>query len=550
MSSQDVFTPHDNPVYDYVQSEEQKSGHAQTHDVVIVGAGPMGLAMALDCADRGIHCVILDDNNTVSVGSRALCFSKRSLEIMNRLGVADRILDKGVKWQVGKNYFKEALCYEFNLLPEEGHQMPAMVNIQQYYVEEFMVDACNESEFVDLRWKHRVEHVEQHADHVTLTITTPDGEFKTNAKWLIACDGASSSMRGHVNAQFDGRVFDDQFLIADIIMKNEFPKERWFWFDPPFHPGQSVLLHKAPHDMWRIDFQLGSDADTEYWKNPENVRPLLKSMLGEDIEFTFEWLSVYRFACRRMEKFCHNRIIFAGDSAHQVSPFGARGANTGLQDIDNLGWKLQLVLQGKAPESLVNSYDDERIFAADINIMNSTRSTDFLTPKSKTSKIMRDAVLSLAGDYEFARPLVNSGRLSVHTNYEQSILNTGDDGSFVGDNSHLTAPGALCPDAEIKRDGKPAWLLEQLGQDFVALIFANDTDSDKYHIPLNVDGIVVKPLVINRDIKDEKGYLKQRFDDQEGSVYLIRPDQHIAGRWREYNKEVLSKAVKRATANV
>ncbi len=314
----EMFARRENPTYDYIQSQEQLSGQPQTHPVAIVGAGPIGLAMALDCAHRGIHCVVFDDNNTVSVGSRALCFSKRSLEIWERLGVADKVLDRGVDWQVGKNFFKEDLCYEFNLLPEQGHQMPGMVNIQQYYIEEYMVDACVASEFIDLRWKHRVESVEQDDSMVKLTVKTPDGTFTSHAQWVIACDGASSSMRGHVDAQFEGRVFEDQFLIADIIMKNDFPKERWFWFDP-----QSVLLHRAPHDMWRIDFQLGNDADADYWKQPENVAPLLKTMLGDDIDFKFEWLSVYRFACRRMEKFRHGRIIFAGDAAHQVSPFGA-----------------------------------------------------------------------------------------------------------------------------------------------------------------------------------------------------------------------------------
>ncbi|PID64105.1 MAG: FAD-dependent oxidoreductase [Gammaproteobacteria bacterium] len=537
-----MLSTYQNPEYDYIQSAEQQSGQPARHAVAIVGAGPVGLTAALDCAHRGIACVVFDDNNTVSVGSRALCYGKRSLEIWERLGVAQPVLDKGVNWRVGKNFFKEDLTYQFDLLPESGHQMPGMVNLQQYYLEEYLVNACNQNDLIDLRWKHRVELAEQHDNHVELTVSTPDGTFTSTAEWVIACDGAGSSMRGHVGAQFEGREFDDQFLIADVVMKNDFPKERWFWFDPPFHPNQSVLLHREADDVWRIDFQLGSDADADYWKKPENVTPLLKQMLGDDVEFELEWVSVYRFACRRMKQFRHGRIIFAGDAAHQVSPFGARGANTGVQDIDNLAWKLQLVLADQAPEALLDSYNDERIQVADVNIAHSSRATDFITPKSKASRIMRDAVLSLAKNYEFARPLVNSGRLSTATNYENSALNTPDSDHFEAPN---TVPGAFCPDAAITNAaGQDDWLLKHFGNGFVALIFSDGTND--YNI-LDVDGVAVTPVVVGKDIFDSHGYLQQRYDGKAGSVYLIRPDQHVAGRWRQFDADAIKAAVKRAT---
>ncbi|PIE42590.1 MAG: FAD-dependent oxidoreductase [Gammaproteobacteria bacterium] len=537
-----MLTTYQNPEYDYIQSQEQQTGQAQQHVIAIIGAGPVGLTAALDCAKRGIACVVFDDNNTVSVGSRALCYAKRALEIWQRLGVAQPILDKGVNWQVGKNFFGETLAYQFDLLPEDGHQMPAMVNLQQYYLEEYLVNACQAEPLVDLRWKHRVEDLQQHDKGVTLTVTTPDGTFTTHADWVIACDGAGSSMRDKVGAQFTGQVFDDQFLIADVVMKNDFPKERWFWFDPPFHRNQSVLLHREADDVWRIDFQLGNDADADYWKRPENVTPLLKQMLGDEVEFELEWVSVYRFACRRMENFCHGRVIFAGDAAHQVSPFGARGANSGVQDTDNLIWKLQLVIQGLAPPSLLDSYALERQFAADENIGHSTRATDFITPKSRASRIMRDAVLSLAREQAFARPLVNSGRLSTATSYVDSPLSTPDTAGFNAPNA---APGAFAPDAEITCNGQQDWLLKHLGAGFVALVFADNAAA----APLNVDGISVTPLVVGREIIDSHNYLRQRYDGQPGTVYLIRPDQHIAGRWRHFDAQAISDAVRRATGN-
>ena len=252
------------------------------------------------------------------------------------------------------------------------------------------------------------------------------------ADWLVACDGANSDLRRMVGAAFTGQAFHDRFLIADVVMKAGFPPERWFWFDPPFHRGQSVLLHKQCDDVWRIDFQLGWDADPEAEKQPERVIPRIRAMLGEDVPFELEWVSVYQFACRRIDRFRHGRVLFAGDAAHQVSPFGARGANSGVQDADNLAWKLALVATGQADASLLDSYHDERALAADDNLRQSTRSTDFITPKSATSRHLRDAVLELAADEPFARRLVNSGRLSTPTPYLDSPLNTADEDRFDG----------------------------------------------------------------------------------------------------------------------
>ena len=234
-----------------------------------------------------------------------------------------------------------------------------------------------------------------------------------HADWLIAADGARSPIRNMLGLECEGQVFHDRFLIADIAMRSGFPAERRFWFDPPFHRNQSALLHRQADDVWRVDFQLGWDADPEEEKKPERIVPRIRAMLGDDAQFEIEWASVYTFQCRRMRSFRHGRVLFAGDAAHLVSPFGARGANSGIQDADNLAWKLELVLAGQAPERLLDSYDAERAYAADENIRHSTRSTDFITPKSEVSRTFRDAVLGLAKRYPFARALVNSGRLSL-----------------------------------------------------------------------------------------------------------------------------------------
>jgi 3-(3-hydroxy-phenyl)propionate hydroxylase len=381
----------DTPLYPYARHADQDASAPRRHPVVIIGAGPVGLALAVDLAQSGIKTVVIDDNDKVSFGSRAICFAKRTLEIADRLGFGQTLVDKGVQWNLGKVFLDDRKVYEFNLLAEDGHRRPAFINLQQYYFEIALVDRAHalqaEGAPVDLRGSSKVTAVTLQANHVTLQIETPEGPYTLEAEWLIACDGAASPVRKAMDLDFVGRVFEDNFLIADVVMDAVFPVERWFWFDPSFNRGQSALLHKQPDNVWRIDLQLGWDIDHAAEKQPENVIPRLKAMLGDAVKFELEWVSIYTFQCRRMESFRHHRVIFAGDSAHQVSPSGARGANSGVQDADNLGWKLKAVIDGIASDALIDSCNTERVYAAEENIRHSTQSTDFITPKSAASRI-------------------------------------------------------------------------------------------------------------------------------------------------------------------
>ncbi|MFV2034805.1 MAG: FAD-dependent oxidoreductase, partial [Halocynthiibacter sp.] len=505
------------------------------HAVVVIGAGPVGLAAAIDLAQQNVPVVVLDDNDKVSFGSRAICFAKRPLEILDRLGCGDAVVDKGVRWNVGRVFFDNRETYSFNLLEESGHKRPAFINLQQYYLEIYLVDRiCElqaEGKPIELRGGSRVEAIGTHPDHTTLEIATPEGSYNLEADWLIACDGAASPTRRMLGLEFVGRVFEDNFLIADVVMQADFPTERWFWFDPPFNRGQSALLHKQPDDVWRIDLQLGWEIDKDEEKKPENVIPRIQAMLGKDANFELDWVSIYTFQCRRMQRFRHGRVLFAGDAAHQVSPFGARGANSGLQDVDNLIWKLRLVLAGIAPESLLDSYDSERIFGADENILNSTRSTDFITPKSEISRIFRDAVLDLASRHAFARPLVNSGRLSVPCTYEGSVLNSEDTTTLPA----RTRPGAPAADAPVNG----GWLLDQLGNDFTLLVSGIEAPEQ-----FSEAGITLKIL---RVVADSSPPFDARYlGEKSGALYLIRPDQHIAARWTTYDDAALRTALRRA----
>ena len=539
-------------------SPDQQAGRSAHRAVVIVGAGPVGLSLAIDLALRGVQSVVLEADTSLRAGSRAICYAKRSLEILDRLGVGQRMLDKGVTWQRGKVFWRDRTVYAFDLQPEAGHRMPAFVNLQQSYLEQFLIERAQELS-VDLRFGHRVGEVVARDDGATLQVSAPACDYALECDWLLACDGVHSTVRHALGLAFEGRVFHDRFLITDVRMEADLPPERWFWFDPPFHPGQSALLHRQPDNVWRIDLQLGRDADPQVEIRPERVIPRLKAMLGADRRFEIEWISVYTFQCRRLARFRHGRVIFLGDAAHQVSPFGARGFNGGIQDADNLAWKLACVLAGLAPEALLDSYEEERLVAADENIRHSTRSTEFITPHDPASRALRDAVLALAEHHDFARRMINSGRLSTPTNLSFSSLVTPDRDAFAAG----AAPGSPCMDAPLLHGATPCWLLQQLAPSATLLLFLDDAGAldaatagalralAREPVPIETRVILRRadgaPLTIEglTALADAEGLAGTRYGAAPGSACLVRPDQHLAARWRRFEPDAVRQAARR-----
>ncbi|KIN62728.1 Monooxygenase FAD-binding protein [Sulfitobacter noctilucicola] len=525
-------------LYPY-QKVAAQDGPARRHPVVIIGGGPVGLGIALDLGRMGTPVLVLDDHDGAGTGSKAICFAKRTLDIAHRLGAGKKMVDKGVVWNVGRVFRAEDPLFEFNLLPETGHRNPAFINLQQPYFERYLAESIRTAQAegapIELRGRNQVTDLEDHGDYVTLTVDTPDGAYKLEADWLIACDGARSPTRDMLGLDFEGRVFEDNFLIADVRMKADFPTERWFWFEPPFEgAGQSALLHKQPDDIWRIDFQLGWDIDRKAELDPAKIRArvdaMLSSQTGTVPDYELVWTSIYTFQCRRMRDFRHGRIFFAGDSAHQVSPFGARGANSGMQDAENLSWKLDAVLKGLAPEGLLDTYAHERGYGADENILNSSRATDFMTPKTDISKVFRNAVLDLAGKHAFARPLVNSGRLSVPCVYDDFPLFGEDD--LQG--PVASRPGAACPDAPVD-DG---FLLDHLTGRFQILAIGGTAPD-----PIHVAGFDLNVV----HIAEPSENLRARYlGDAASAIYLIRPDQHVVARWKQLDATKITVAVHNA----
>lgn len=489
------------------------------HPVAIVGAGPIGLAMAIDLAQQGIKSVVLDDNNVVSVGSRAICWAKRTLEIFDRLGVGQRMLDKGVTWKVGRLFHGDSEVYSFDLQPEDGHKYPAFINLQQYYVEQYLAERAQEfTDHIDLRFLNTVTNHTDHGDHVTLDVQTPDGPYQIQADYYIAAEGAGSPTRKRMNLPFDGQTFEEHFLIVDVeLPQSPFATddpERWFWFAPPFHPGQSALLHKQPDNIYRIDLQLGPETDPKTEATEEKVIPRIKAIIG-DMDFRLDWMSVYKFRCAKLDRFVHGRVLFVGDSAHVVSPFGARGGNGGIQDVDNLGWKLAAVLNG-APATLLDTYDEERTHGSAENILNSSRATNFMTPKSEVETLFRNETLTLAGKHPFARKLINSGRLSQPCALAGMTLQSG---------NHPMVGQSL-----IDMPLGNGWLIEQ-AQGYFCLLTLDDSD---WNVPDDLRALALPPNALTA----------QRYGTQ--GAFLVRPDGHICAHFDAPNTQALASALARA----
>ncbi len=517
-------------------------GDAAHHPVVVVGAGPVGLSLAIDLAQRGQSVVLLDDADRIGEGSRAICFSKRSLEYWDRLGIGQRMVDKGVVWSVGKIFHGASQLYQFNLLPEEGHKRPAFINLQQFYAEAYLVDRVQELPGIDLRWRNKVSALEQRNDHVALTVETPDGPYLLRADYVVACDGARSSLRQMVGAEFAGKVFEDQFLIADVRMTAEFPTERWFWFDPPFHAGRSALLHKQPDDIWRIDLQLHPDADPVVEKRPENVRPRIARMLGHE-KFEFEWISLYKFQCRRMDRFLHGRVIFAGDAAHQVSPFGARGANSGLEDAENLAWKLDRILRERPPKRCSRAITSSAAPRPTRTSAN-RRARPISWPPTRTRKLrLRKAVLSLAKETEFGKRMVNGGRLSLPSVYE-TPLSTADTRGLARRPAARRFHARRADGRAIRRVCLSDRRLHQGGKGFTLLEFANGAAD--VEVP---DGVGVISIGGDDGYPDSAGLVGTRYDAEPGTAYLLRPDGYVAARFRHATRAALEAALARATGH-
>ena len=447
------------PVYPFeLPPELREPGAARPrYPVVIIGAGLCGLTAACDLAARGVRAVVLDDDDTIGVrgaSSRGIVYAQKTLEIMDRLGLYDQVRAKGVTWSVGKTLAGNDVVYEFDASVQSASRQPPFINLQQFYLEWFLVDRITEIGATELRWKNKVVGCEQFADHARVDVETPAGNYSLEADWVLDCSGVTSLVRDSLKLDTHPARGIDRWCISDVRFKAPLPIERWTWVEAPFNDNRAVWQHLMADDVWRLDFQMDPDCDPEHVSRLDVAAERVRRQVGENVEFELVWVGPYSYRSQLLDQFRVGRTFFLGDSAHVMSPFGARGGNSGIQDADNLGWKLALVLAGEAPEGLLDTYHAERYPAAQFNIMTTRRTSRFLSPESPQEKVFRDAAISLAREYSFARNLVNTGRLSTAYTYAGSPL--------CGAAAGVTlAPGAAVQNAPITLpDGKAGALAD------------------------------------------------------------------------------------------
>jgi len=515
-------------------------GAQPLHPVLIAGAGPVGLVAAIALALRGVRSVVIDEKSSVSDGSRAICISRYSFETLQQLGVVGPFLDKALGWTHGRCYFRDREFYRMQMPHSDDERYLPMYNIQQQYIEKFLVDAARQyPELIDLRWRSRVSAVQARADQVCLTVDTEAGSYRLIGRYLLAADGARSQVRKQLGLELAGSNLPGDYVIVDIKMQHDFPTERRSFFESAARPGATILIHRQPEDIWRLDYQLREDEDREEAMREQNIRASVQAILeviGHRGDWELEWWSIYTANTLCLDDYRHGPVLFIGDSAHIVPIFGVRGLNNGIADAVNAAWKLACVIHGQARGDLLASYSPERRGATLDVFANAGKSARFMTPPTRGHALLRRAVLELAQTEEFCKRFADPRQVQPYT-YARSPLT-----AFAERDREFTAGPRAGASLLNCRIAASDFLLDHLGEAFSALLFCHDSGEAASLVRHLADicGPALRLIVIAPHpvpvpgaevVIDEHGRLAAAHGAVDGSLYLLRPDRHIAARW-------------------
>jgi len=520
--------------------------HQDRKKVVVVGAGPAGMVTALELARHGVPSVVLSAELQFSQGSRAICFTRRSMEILQQVGVADRMTASGLPWRFGNSFYRGQRVFRMEAPHDTDDRFFPIINVQQQFLEEYLHDACHAHPLIDFRWGNKLTRVDQQDGYAVLEVDTPEGPYALESDWVVAADGGRSGIRTAMNLPMEGASYEGFFVIADIQIDLPLPTERLAFFDPEWNPGNTILMHREPNGIWRVDYQLPPGETPEEALRPESLQARIDAQLAmighAGLKWEMDWSSVYSARTLTLPDFVHGSVIFTGDAAHLLPIFGVRGANTAFQDAQSLGWHLAFVVQGLAGPKLLTNHSSERVGAAREIITEAGKSTRFMAPPSRGFRLLRDAVLSLSLTQDFVRPLYHWRTSRPHA-YTHSMLNsTNDDNSLF-----KSGPAHGAPPQNVRlgwRNGQEDFLLDHLGGSFDLLYFTETHLPDDLQaviasarakgLPLKVIAVgAAQPVTgANQHLPDTDGHLRGRYGvPANGGAYLLRPDQHICARW-------------------
>ena len=499
--------------------------------VLIAGGGPVGLTLAALLARHGVPSLVLEADESYCSGSRAICISRRSQEILWTAGAGPALAAKALPWTGGRSYWRDREVLHFEMPSEPTQRFAPMVNIQQYHVEAFVHQVLQGvPRLAQVAWSTRLAGVRQDEDGVRVEVEGPGGKQALRADYLVACDGGRSTVREQLGLQFEGTQYEGRYVIVDIVQETRRPVERLAWFDPPSNPGSTLLMHRQPDGVWRIDYQLRDGEDAAEALKPENILPRVQShlaMIGEDAPWQLLWASMYNAKCLTLPSYREGRVLFAGDAAHLVPIFGVRGLNSGLDDAANLAWKLAMVLEGGAEDTLLDTYSSERVQAARENIAYGAKSTEFMAPPDFAFRLMREATLRLALDEPAVRSLVNPRQVAPVA-HADSPLNAPERGAW---SSAQAAPGHPAPEALLRGPHGEFHLTQCFGTDFTCLVFADGAVPHAV-ADLAAHGVAVLEIASEADVH---GQARTRYGLPGGraeGLVLVRPDGYVMGRWR------------------
>jgi 3-(3-hydroxy-phenyl)propionate hydroxylase len=551
---------YDYKIYPYHRAPDRGSGRAQA-PVVIVGAGPIGLLTALDLARFGVASILLDEDLQVSLGSRAIVLTRRSLEILQQVGVDMPFRLKGLPWSFGRSFYRGQEIYKMLMPHDEDDRFLPGLNIQQQYTEQYLVDFCLQNPLIDMRWGEKLVGISQGPDAVTLCIDTPEGEYALRTEWVVAADGGRSTVRKLLGLRMEGRSYSGHFVIADIRANIDLPTERLCHFDPAWNPGNNVLVHRQPDDMWRVDFRLPDGETPEEALEPRLLRDRIDAvlkMIQRETPWQLDWATVYSANTLTLPDFVQGRVLLAGDAAHLLPIFGVRGCNTGLQDCNNLAWKLAFVIRGWSNRTLLESYSQECVEGARQICEEAGKSTRFMTPPTSGSRLMRDAVLSFCLSEDFLKDLLH-WRTSRPHEYRSSPLNTfpEEDAAFDGGIS----TGQAARNAKL---GDEDYLFDRLAAraGLFVLVFTGEAEptpdlteilieSGRLGFPvirvlIGAPPPAEDPRCIDLHIRDSAGRIASKYAAPTGTVYALRPDLHVCARWRKTRAAEVCRALRLA----